>query len=184
VTNSDAFLPGKGLYLRPLRLTDADGPWPSWLNDQAVTQFMSAGTWPITREDQIAYFQSTVGARHTLVLAICLAEDGRHVGNVALNSIDFINRRAELGILIGDRKAHGQGIGAQAIKLLSGHAFDRLNLHKVWARVEEGNTSAFKAFVAAGFEHEATLKEEILHHGTWHNSLYLGFLAARHRAAS
>jgi len=176
------FLQGQGFHLRPLRSTDADGPWVSWLNDQTVTHYMANGTWPVTREDQQNHFQSSIGSRSSLVLAICLEGDGRHVGNIALNAIDFINRRCELGILIGDNQARGRGIGHRAMRLLCGHGFDRLNLHKIWARVEEGNVSAVKAFTRAGFEVEASLREEILHHGQWRNSVYFGFLEARYRS--
>lgn len=175
------FLQEQGFYLRPLQLADADGPWASWLNDQSVTHYMSNGTWPVTREEQVAYFQASIGSRTSLVLAICLQEEDRHVGNIALNGIDFIHRRAELGILVGDSAVQGRGIGHRAIRLLSGHGFDRLNLHKVWARVEEGNERALRAFKKAGFEAEASLREEILHHGTWRNSVYLGFLETRYR---
>jgi RimJ/RimL family protein N-acetyltransferase len=178
----EIFLQGQKAFLRPLQARDADGPWPSWLNDQSVTRYMTNGTWPVTREDQIEYVKSVSGSRSTMVLAICLAEDGRHVGNVSLASIDFINRRAELGILIGDSRCHGRGIGSEAIRLLSGHGFDRLNLHKIWARTDEANVAALKAFKKAGFEVEGLLKEENLHHGRWHSSHYLGLLESTYRA--
>jgi [ribosomal protein S5]-alanine N-acetyltransferase len=175
------FLQGQGFHLRPLRTTDVDGPWVSWLNDQNVTHFMANGTWPVTVEDQRNYFLSSIGSRSSLVLAICMEGDGRHVGNIALNGIDLVNRRCELGILIGDSQARGKGIGQKAIQLLCGHGFNRLNMHKIWARVEEGNVSALKAFAKAGFEIEASLREEILHHGQWCNSIYLGLLEERFR---
>jgi len=176
-----AFLLGDDFYLRPLRESDADGSWPSWLNDQNLTHYMSNGTWPVTREDQIAYFRASVGSRSMLVVAVCLKSDDRHIGNIVLNSIDLIHRKAELGIILGDREESHRGVGWKAIRLLCGHGFDRLNLHKVWARIEDGNSAALKAFTRAGFEKEASLKEEILHHGAWRNSLYLGLVEERYR---
>ncbi len=175
----DAFLLGDDIYLRPLRLSDVDGTWVAWLNDQAATLFMANGTWPVTREDQLGYYQSVLGSRTILVLAICLNDSDRHIGNVSLGGIDLINRRAELGILIGDTLNHKKGLGSQAIRLISRHGFDRLNLHKIWARIEEGNIGAKKAFLKAGFRVEGTLEEEILHHGKWRNSLYLGLIETR-----
>ena len=83
-----------------------------------------------------------------------------HVGNVWLWEIDFRHRKAELRIVIGESDWRGKGAGTEAIELLCLHAFQRLNLHKVYAYVLATNPGARRAFEKAGFEIEGTLKKD------------------------
>ena len=117
------------------------------------------------------------------MLAICSRGDDRHVGNIGLHQIDHVYAKAELGIVIGSRSLRGKGLGTEAVRLLCGHGFDRLNLHKVWLRVEDANAGARRAFERAGVRVEGVLSEEILHHGERHDSIYMGLLADEWRTA-
>jgi len=87
-----------------------------------------------------------------LVLAIISKSDNFHIGNIGLHNIDWFYRKAELGIIIGERNYQGKGLATEAVKLLLKHAFQRLNLHKVYLRTEEENERAIKMFTAAGFK--------------------------------
>lgn len=179
-----AFLTGERVFLRSLAKADVEGPWLHWFNDQQNTHYMYNGTFPPTAEGQMQFLEQVVNSRSHLVLAICLKEDQRHVGNVGLHDIDFFTSRAELGVILGDRSVQGQGLGLEAIKLFVAHGFDRLNLHKIYLRVEEGNAAARACFERAGFRVEGMLREEIRHHGAWRNSVYMGLLESDHRHAS
>lgn len=85
--------------------------------------------------------------------------DGVHVGNVWLWDIDPRHRRAELRIVM-DLDSTGKGAGSEAISLLCDYAFERLNLHKVYAYVLAINPRARRSFEKAGFVLEGTLRED------------------------
>ena len=95
-----------------------------------------------------------------MYFAIETIPTGRHVGNVWLWEMDFRHRKAELRIVIGESDARGKGIGPEAIGLVCLHAFQRLNLHKIYAYVLATNPGARRAFEKTGFEIEGTLKED------------------------
>lgn len=173
----DAFLQGEQIYLRGLRREDVDGPWLEWFNDQANTHYMYNGTWPTNREGHLEYYEQVRSSRDNLVLAICLNEDGRHIGNLGLHDINWMYRRAELGIIVGDTQVQGRGVATEALRLILAHGFNRLNLHKVFLRVEEDNGAARRAFEKAGFRDEGILRDEIYHHRRWRNSVYMGVIA-------
>src|SRR5436190_11475099 len=103
------FLVGPRLFLRTLTEADADGPYPSWLNDPEVCRGNSHHVFPYTREAALAYIRRVAEARDELVLAVVLHEGDRHIGNIALHNIRPVYRSAELAILIGDRSAWGKG---------------------------------------------------------------------------
>jgi [ribosomal protein S5]-alanine N-acetyltransferase len=170
------FLVGRDVYLRGLMKSDIEGPWFDWFNDQENTFFMFNGTYPVSYESHLDFYQQVIQSRDNLVLGICEKDNDRHIGNVGLHNINWLYRRAELGIIIGDRKAQGKGMANEAMRLLIGHGFSRLNLHKIFLRAEEGNSAALKAFERIGFKVEGNLREEIRHHGKWRDSIYMGIL--------
>jgi len=46
------------IYLRPLHVNDAEGSYPSWLNDKEVCQYNSHGDMLYTKEMALSYIQS------------------------------------------------------------------------------------------------------------------------------
>ena len=68
--------------------------------------------------------------REGFVLAM-IAQDKIHIGNISLTGIHPVNRIAEISILVGRRDYWGQGYGAEAVDLLTRHAFEALNLRLV-----------------------------------------------------
>ncbi|NDV26709.1 GNAT family N-acetyltransferase [Desulfovibrio sp. JC010] len=168
------FITGTKVGLRGLSLDDVDGNWFSWFNNPEITKYMYNGSYPNTREGLIKFYQSTcVDNSAHLVLAIIDIASGAHVGNLGLHRIDHLYRRAELGIVLGEKDFWGKGIGSEACKLICGHGFARFNLHKIFLRTEFENVGAIRAFEKAGFSQEAVLKEEIYRDGAFRDSVYM-----------
>jgi ribosomal-protein-alanine N-acetyltransferase len=181
---SGAFLTGERCYLRPLREADLAGNWLHWFNDPEVTRHMLRGTFPATIESNAAFYNDVVvGSENNLVLAIVANDDDVHVGNVGLHRIDWQNRYAEFGIVIGERDFHGQGIGTEATRLICGHGFDRLNLHRIWLGVFAEHAAAIRMYERVGFKVEGTRREEILRDGRYQDKVVMGLLAEEFAAA-
>ena len=89
------------------------------------------------------YIES-IPKRGDLVLAVCERTGGRHVGNIALNTIVPFHCSAELSIMIGARDVWGRGYGKESIALLARHGFSALGLNRIWA---ESPNPAFNAAV-------------------------------------
>lgn len=172
------FLEGTTVYLRGLESQDIEGNWFSWFNDQQVTKYMENGTFPNTREGLLDYYSRVcVSSRSDLVLAIIEKSTHEHVGNIGIHGINQLYRRAELGIVIGEKRIWGRGYGSEACCLITRHCFNRLNLHKIFLRTEQENKAAIRSFEKAGFRIEAILQEEILRNGSFFNSVYMSMFA-------
>ena len=102
------FLVGKKVYLRVLTESDSEGSYPTWFNDADVCRWNSHHIFPYTLEDAHAYIQQVSGDHHRLVLAAVRSKDDVHIGNIALDRINYINRTAELTIVIGDKTCWGK----------------------------------------------------------------------------
>ena len=123
------FMIGKGIGLRRLEKTDINETYLSWLNDPVVNQYSGRRKFPSSFQDIEGYFASL--PRDTYVLAICLVEGNKHVGNIKFGPIDWPNSCCEIEILIGDKCEWGKGYGTEAIALVTQHLFQNLNLNRV-----------------------------------------------------
>jgi len=166
------FLETEQLLLRGLQASDADGPYHKWMNDAEITQYLESRYVPHSPED-LRRFIDRKGDEKNLFLALCLKNQGTHIGNIKLGPIDFIHRRADIGILIGDRAQWGKGLATEAISALSGFAFNELNLHKLTAGCYTPNIGSAKAFERAGFTREAVLKNHNFSGGQWIDCILL-----------
>jgi RimJ/RimL family protein N-acetyltransferase len=174
-TRTPAFLTGERVVLRPLSLTDADGPYPGWFNDPVVCRYNSHHVYPYTREQAIEYIRSVAGGPD-LVLAIDDRETGAHVGNVSLQEIDQRSRTAEFAIVIGDREAWGKGVGAEAGWLILDHGFRELNLRRVAAGTSAANTGMRRLAQRLGMREEGTRRQAMYKDGEYHDIVEFGVL--------
>lgn len=134
-------LKGKQIYLRPLKTDDANGNYPSWLNNPDVCRYNSHGETLYTQDMAKAYITSITNNPSILVFAICLNENDRHIGNISLQQISLRNQSAELAILIGELSVYGKGIGYETSQLLLDYAFQTLKLHRIYCGTHAENMS-------------------------------------------
>ncbi|MFA7347167.1 MAG: GNAT family protein [Desulfurivibrionaceae bacterium] len=175
----DVFIQGKNVILKALSEDDVtNSGWHGWFNDAETTRFMQQRYFPNTMHKQLKHFQDTIlGTPNKIQLGILPKGEKQIVGVTSLDNIDFLNRKADISIIIGEKKFLGRGLGTEAIKLLLGHAFGRLNLHKIGLGVLSGHKAAIRSYEKAGFVIEGTLKDEVLLDGQYHDVTRMGILA-------
>ena len=153
------------LLLRALVPADLNATYLSWLNDPAVNRYLETRFLPQSQEALQAYWQDHRDDPCSPWFAICLVSDGRHIGNIKLGPIQWLHRRADISLFIGERSCWGQGYASEAIALLRDWAFRELDLQKLNAGIYAGNIGSRRAFEKCGFELEGTLREEVVSAG-------------------
>ncbi|MEQ8170855.1 MAG: GNAT family N-acetyltransferase, partial [Candidatus Eremiobacterota bacterium] len=133
------FLIGSNIYLRALNEKDLEGNYLQWLNDSDVCKYNSHHVFPYDRESAEKYIKNTYNSKTSLVLAIVLIEKDIHIGNIALQNIDYISRNAEFAILIGEKSYWGKGYSKEAGLLILIHGFIELNLHRIYCGTSVDN---------------------------------------------
>lgn len=149
------------LLLRALQPNNLNTTYIGWLNDPAVNSYLESRFLPQTLEALQCYWQAHRDDPASPWFAICLVGDGRHISSIKLEPIHWLHRRADLSLLIGDRRCWGQGYATEAIALVRDWAFRELDLQKLNAGIYAGNISSRRAFEKCGFELEETLREEV-----------------------
>ncbi len=91
-------------------------------------------------------------------------------GYVALHNIDWINRNAEIGIVVNSPR---KGIGTEAISAVLDISKSDFGMHKVYAKVLEINQAGLALFRRLDFKIEGTLSEDRFYNGSWTNNLVL-----------
>ena len=170
------FLNGKNIFLSPLSKEDNLEEYGKWINDQETTLFMGSGRFPVGIHELKDYIDHYNSSKDGMLLGIFLKKTSEHIGNITLHQIDWRNRFAEIGILMGDKTARGKGYAREAIRLVAQHAFDKLNLRKLYAGMIEGNEASKKAFEAVGFKVEGVLREHFFLSRKYLNCYRMGLL--------
>ncbi len=153
---SEFLLTGKNLGLRKLVPGDASTTYLEWLNDSVVGRYTrrrgKTTTWTEMEE-----FLASVQNSKDWHFAIILLAGRKHIGNLSINSVDELNKNAELSIMIGDRSEQGKGFAKEAMILATKFAFEELGLHRFWAG---SPNPAFNAAIAKlGWTKEGVRRE-------------------------
>jgi RimJ/RimL family protein N-acetyltransferase len=168
------YLIGESVYLRPLEEDDAT-VCHAWLNAPEIRRGLASRVRPHTAASARAYIRELHPARDQ-VFAIVTRGDDIHVGNCGLHEIDAVNRVAGLGLLIGHKDHWGRGFGTEAVTLVCLHAFETLNLRKVWLSCHATNDRALRLYRRVGFEVEGRLREHAYVEGRYVDQLLMGVL--------
>ena len=169
------FLKSNRVTLEPLEEHHLDGDWPSWLNDPEVCRYNSHATFPMTRGECGEYLKKVTGSREEVAFAVHV--ESKHVGNICLKNIDWINRSAEFAIIIGDKDCWGQGIGKEAGELLMGYGLDVLNLRRIYCGTHEDNQGMIKLAESMDMKCEGRLKDAIWKNCMYSDVLIFGYVA-------
>ncbi len=178
----DAFLEGQRLYLRSLVESDADGPYSNWFNDEEVCAGNSHHVRPFTREAALEYVRYARQTPDSLILAMVLREGDRHVGNIALGSINRLYRSAEFTIVIGDKSVWGKGYSKEAAYLLCDHGFSSMNLHRIGCGTFQDNEAMKKLARALGMKEEGRRREAAFKRGRYIDIIEFGVLRDEYEA--
>jgi RimJ/RimL family protein N-acetyltransferase len=132
----------------------------------------------LTAQDQVAWFENVVERDpSTRMFAIEERERGRLLGACGLCFVNWASGTAELSIYIGvDDLYVDDRFAPEAAGLLVDHAFDDLDLHRLWVEIYAFDTRKQRLFEDLGFVLEGRFREHCLHEGERHDSLFYGLL--------
>jgi RimJ/RimL family protein N-acetyltransferase len=176
-------LTGTLVRLRPLDMSDLERYY-QWINDREVTQFLAGPSrYPFSRAEEEQWLSGAVHRTHPpdVVLAIETSAEGRHIGSVGLHQISGEDRRATMGIMIGDKDFWSRGYGTDAILTLLRFAFDEMNVNRVALEVHADNARAIACYLKCGFVEEGRLRQDRYKKGKYIDSLIMGVLADEFR---
>jgi RimJ/RimL family protein N-acetyltransferase len=171
---NNAFLIGPRVYLRPLEREDAPRV-ASYLNSPLVRRTLALYR-PLGVAQEGAFLDSLAGNDKDVVLGVVLRDGDVLVGSVGLHRLEFRNRNAEFGLVIGEPSMWGKGLGTEATRLMLDHGFGTLNLNRVWLQVFGHHQAAQRVYEKAGFRREGVQREQHYVEGRYVDGILMGIL--------
>lgn len=170
--DTEPVIDGPGIRLRPYLSTD----YPAWAELRALSRPHLQPWEPLWPRDdltkagyrrRIRHYQREM--RDDLGYAFGLFESstGAIVGGVSLSNLRRgVTQSAMLGYWMGLPHA-GRGLMTEAVRLMLGHAFGPLRLHRIEAVTQPANTPSIRVLEKCGFTREGYLRGAIKINGAW-----------------
>jgi len=170
-------LKGELINIRQLRRSDAESI-TKHANDARVAKYLPMLPHPYSLKDAHEYINSSfrkARKKTCYYFGIELPESGEIIGGISLRNINLPDSNAETGYMLG-RKFWGRGYASEALQLVLRFAFVELDLHRVYAVVQETNKASIKMLERAGFTHESVMREANRMNNRWHDVYSYGIL--------
>ena len=136
-----------------------------WVNDPTVTAGIGVGDFPVTRMEQEERYQQLASPRDDEVAFAIELLTGEHIGFSGIHHIDWQNRSAVTGTLIGAREHWGKGCGTDASLVRVRYCFEVLGLRYLTSTVIEGNQASLKMLKKSGYVECARYPKKIWKRG-------------------
>lgn len=171
-----AVLETENLLLKPI--TDGDQAHIfAYLSDRSIRHRMKMHTWK-TAEEQATWWEKFQLARNkgeAIQWCAFHKQTGDYVGLLTLKEISASNSRAELGYSIA-KAQWGKGFGKEAAAEIVRFAFEKLELHSIYAIILPYNTPSQRIALGLGFVQQGHFYEEHFYEGHYYDTLYFTLL--------
>jgi len=147
------------LILRNLNLDDISEDYVNWLNNKEINKYLSCSGKQQTIESCRAYLESYQGNNDKALIGIFLKNNGLHIGNLTLSTINWNAKMAAIGISIGRKGCTGKGFGKEALRAVVEYCFKDLELCRVYAGISVRNIRSLNLYIKCGFLVESILPE-------------------------
>jgi RimJ/RimL family protein N-acetyltransferase len=163
-------------YLSPLSPEDA-ALTAVWENDLEVTLPLGDEAYTTSGLEKIAEGIAWSIQHQTHTFSIVDLESERLIGRGMLFNVDPVNRKAMLGILIGEKEFWGRGYGQEATALLVEFGFVLLNLNSIELGVFAFNERAIAVYRKIGFKEIGRRREMRIIAGKKYDVILMDILA-------
>ncbi|UCC95302.1 MAG: GNAT family N-acetyltransferase [Candidatus Omnitrophota bacterium] len=173
----DVFLKGELVDLVTVTEEMIDNSnWYSWFNDEEVTQNTQHHYFPNTRKKQLQFYKDEIENNKTrLQLGIVDKKNKILVGMITLNLIDYLNQKCEIAGFIGEKKYQNVSYFIEACKLIIKHAFDNLNMNRIYGSTMKKEISQLFCR-ALGFKEEGIKRSDVYKNGKYYDVYLVGLL--------
>ena len=167
-------LTGEKVVLRPVTASDAPVLYPMMV-DPGIRR-LTGSHGQMSSERVVQWYASRAGCADRLDLAVVDRMTGACVGEAVLNEWSPCDESCNFRILVGP-PGQDRGLGTEATRLMVGHGFEKLGLHRVSLEVYAFNPRARRAYEKVGFVAEGVLRDALCWDGEWVDATVMSILA-------
>lgn len=161
----------ENLTLLPFGEEHLTDRYVSWLRDPEVTRFSEQRFRQHSLESCRAYWESFRGTDNIFFAIVHRSPALGHIGNINVY-IEHRHGLADIGILIGDRRAWGRGLGTEAWLAMMRHLFTNPAIRKVTGGCVAANTSMVKIMKRCGMVEDGRRSRHYVYDGAETDVIY------------
>lgn len=162
------------LYLKPICIDDVNEKYLKWMNDLEVNQYLESRFSKHSIATLTEYVKKINLNPDIYFFTICIQSNNEHIGNIKIGPVNKHHLRADIGIMIGEKKWWGKGFATEAISIVTRYAFEYLKLNRLNAGCYAANRGSARAFEKCGWTREGLLRGNALLSGQPHDCIILG----------
>ncbi|MBK7248366.1 MAG: GNAT family N-acetyltransferase [Flavobacteriales bacterium] len=136
---------GKKVVLRAIESVDLEH-LNRWANDPEIQYGLGGWHFPTSMKDQRQWFDSLSSRTLDQRFAVHTVEHGL-TGTANLVDIDWKNRHAFHGLMLGHKEIRGKGLGLDTVMAIMRYAFDELGLERLDGSMIENNLASLKLYI-------------------------------------
>jgi RimJ/RimL family protein N-acetyltransferase len=145
----------------------------SWLANPEVTRYLLV-RFPPSQKQEEEWYERQAASEANVIWAI--VHEAQAIGTTALHNVDWINRHATSGMLIGDRSQWGKGYASQAVALRTAYAFQDLGLERLESESFTVNTPMHRALEKVGYRKIGLKQHYVYRGGVWYDAFIFELL--------
>jgi len=161
------------VVLRPLERADIHR-MAAWFNNPDIRRNLSR-LWSMSLAEMEHWFDEQSADKWPRIYAIETTH-GQHIGRIGIHNVDWRNRTAGLGIVVGEPACWDKGYGTDAVRALLCHIFDQMGLNRVSLTVLADNQRAIRCYEKCGFVREGRLRQAGYRDGQYLDELVMAVL--------
>lgn len=136
---------GEKIILRAVEKEDLE-LLNKWANDEEIQYWLGGWHFPTNMEDQMKWF-SSLSANSINQRFVIQAPELGVIGTANLVDIDWKNRNAFHGMLLGDKDIRGKGYGQDTVMAVMKYAFEELGLQRLDGSMIEYNKASLRMYI-------------------------------------
>lgn len=148
---------GRDVTLRAIEEEDLE-ILQKWANNPEIQYWLGGWHFPTNMNDQQKWFSGLSVSSNNQRFAIETKDLGV-IGTANLVDIDWKNRNAFHGLLLGDKDIRGKGYGIDTIMAITRYVFEELGLNRLNGTIIEYNNVSFSMVKKCGWKEEGRQRE-------------------------
>ena len=157
-----------------LQVDQVTESYVNWFSNKEIVQYSVNQYKKFSFEGQCSYVESCLKNNDLDLYGIF--DDTLHIGNIAINNLTTVHRRAELTYVVGDTRYWGKGVASFAVSKMVELGKSKYKLNKLHASLDSSNFKSKKVLEKNRFVLEGIRKKHLFYNKEFFDQLDYGLI--------
>lgn len=164
----------KLVTLRAIEIDDLDSIH-QWSNDSDIWDKLGGWHFPYSKVSTEKWIKNINNNDQFNQYFAIQTSNKKIIGTINIVNIDWKNRSATYGIMIGDKNSQGKGFAKSAMSIILRYLFEELGMVRIESDILDVNVRSLKFHKNNGWLVEGEKKYADFRGGVWHSKILIAF---------